>query len=217
MGYDSRRLRGGGRGRPGRGADRLARRHGGPVRRHPAGRGQHLDDHQRHGADPAGPVRGGRPRSRGSSRPSSAGPSRTTSSRSTSPAGRRSTRPGPSMRLVTDVFEFARPRAAASGTRSASPATTCARPGRRPPRSWRSRSRTASRTCEAAVARGLEVDDFAPRLSFFFAAWSELFEEVAKFRAARRMWARIMRDRFGASNVTFYDVPVPHADGRRPR
>jgi methylmalonyl-CoA mutase N-terminal domain/subunit len=42
------------------------------------------------------------------------------------------------------------------------------------------------------------VDAFAGRLSFFFAAWSELFEEVAKFRAARRMWARIMRDRFGA-------------------
>ena len=53
---------------------------------------------------------------------------------------------------------------------------------------------------EAAVARGLDVDDFAGRLSFFFAAWSELFEEVAKFRAARRMWARIMRDRFGATN-----------------
>jgi methylmalonyl-CoA mutase N-terminal domain/subunit len=54
--------------------------------------------------------------------------------------------------------------------------------------------------CEAAVARGLAIDEFAPRLSFFFAAWSELFEEVAKFRAARRMWARIVRDRFGATN-----------------
>jgi methylmalonyl-CoA mutase N-terminal domain/subunit len=54
--------------------------------------------------------------------------------------------------------------------------------------------------CEAAVARGLAIDEFAPRLSFFFAAWSELFEEVAKFRAARRMWARIVHDRFGSSN-----------------
>ena len=53
---------------------------------------------------------------------------------------------------------------------------------------------------EAAVERGLDVDDFAGRLSFFFAAWSELFEEVAKFRAARRMWATIMRERFGATN-----------------
>ncbi|HVM15636.1 MAG TPA: methylmalonyl-CoA mutase family protein [Egibacteraceae bacterium] len=51
---------------------------------------------------------------------------------------------------------------------------------------------------EAAVATGLDVDAFAPRLSFFFVARSSLLEEVAKFRAARRMWARIMRERFGA-------------------
>ena len=53
---------------------------------------------------------------------------------------------------------------------------------------------------EAAVAAGLPVDDFAPRLSFFFVAQNNLFEEVAKFRAARRLWAKIMRDRFGAKN-----------------
>jgi methylmalonyl-CoA mutase N-terminal domain/subunit len=53
---------------------------------------------------------------------------------------------------------------------------------------------------DAAVERGLDVDDFAGRLSFFFAAWSELFEEVAKFRVARRMWATIMKERFGATN-----------------
>ncbi len=53
---------------------------------------------------------------------------------------------------------------------------------------------------QSAVDRGLAVDSFAPRLSFFFAAHSNLFEEVAKFRAARRMWARLMRDRFGARN-----------------
>jgi methylmalonyl-CoA mutase N-terminal domain/subunit len=51
---------------------------------------------------------------------------------------------------------------------------------------------------EAAVAAGLHVDDFAPRLSFFFNAHNNLIEEVGKFRAARRMWAHIMRDRFGA-------------------
>jgi methylmalonyl-CoA mutase N-terminal domain/subunit len=51
---------------------------------------------------------------------------------------------------------------------------------------------------EAALAAGLRVDDFAPRLSFFFACHMDFFEEVAKFRAARRIWARIMRDRFGA-------------------
>ncbi len=51
---------------------------------------------------------------------------------------------------------------------------------------------------QAAVEAGLSVDDFAPRLSFFFNAHSNFLEEVAKFRAARRLWARIMRDRFGA-------------------
>ena len=53
---------------------------------------------------------------------------------------------------------------------------------------------------DAAVKAGLDVDAFAPRLSFFFVARSTLLEEVAKFRAARRMWATIMRDRFGASD-----------------
>jgi methylmalonyl-CoA mutase, N-terminal domain len=53
---------------------------------------------------------------------------------------------------------------------------------------------------EAALDAGLDVDTFAPRLSFFFVARSTLLEEVAKFRAARRLWASIMRDRFGATN-----------------
>ena len=53
---------------------------------------------------------------------------------------------------------------------------------------------------EAALARGLDIDDFAPRLSFFFNAHNDLFEEIAKFRAARRIWARAMRDRYGAKN-----------------
>ena len=53
---------------------------------------------------------------------------------------------------------------------------------------------------DAAISVGLEVDDFAPRLSFFFNSHNNLLEEVAKFRAARRLWAKIMRDRFGAKN-----------------
>jgi methylmalonyl-CoA mutase, N-terminal domain len=53
---------------------------------------------------------------------------------------------------------------------------------------------------EAAVARGLEIDAFAPRLSFFFNAHNDFLEELSKFRAARRMWAKITRDRFGAKN-----------------
>ena len=53
-----------------------------------------------------------------------------------------------------------------------------------------------------AIEAGLAVDNFAPRLSFFFAAHNDLFEEVAKFRAARRLYARLMRDRFGASDAS---------------
>ena len=54
---------------------------------------------------------------------------------------------------------------------------------------------------KAALERGLEVDDFAPRLSFFFDAHIDFFEEIAKFRAARRIWARIMKERFNAKNA----------------
>jgi methylmalonyl-CoA mutase N-terminal domain/subunit len=54
---------------------------------------------------------------------------------------------------------------------------------------------------ERALAAGLDIDSFAPRLSFFFAAHNDLFEEVAKFRAARRIYARLMRERFGASDA----------------
>jgi methylmalonyl-CoA mutase N-terminal domain/subunit len=53
---------------------------------------------------------------------------------------------------------------------------------------------------EACLERGLDVDDFAPRLSFFFNAHLDFFEEIAKYRAARRIWARELRDRYGARN-----------------
>jgi methylmalonyl-CoA mutase N-terminal domain/subunit len=108
--------------------------------------------------------------------------------------------PRPSMRLVTDIFEFAARELPRWNTISISGYH------------MREAGATAAQELaftladgiayvEAALARGLAIDEFAPRLSFFFAAWSELFEEVAKFRAARRMWARIVRDRFGASNA----------------
>jgi methylmalonyl-CoA mutase N-terminal domain/subunit len=53
---------------------------------------------------------------------------------------------------------------------------------------------------EAMIKKGMDVDSFAPRFSFFFAAYTNVLEEVAKFRALRRMWARIMKERFGAKN-----------------
>jgi methylmalonyl-CoA mutase N-terminal domain/subunit len=54
---------------------------------------------------------------------------------------------------------------------------------------------------ESCLARGLDVDDFAPRLSFFFDVHNDFFEEIAKFRAARRLWARLMKERFGAKKA----------------
>ncbi len=55
---------------------------------------------------------------------------------------------------------------------------------------------------DRALATGIPIDEFAPRLSFFFAAHNDLFEEVAKFRAARRLWARLLRDRYGANDAS---------------
>jgi methylmalonyl-CoA mutase N-terminal domain/subunit len=107
--------------------------------------------------------------------------------------------PRPSMRLVTDIFEFCSrelPRwntISISGYHMREAGATAAQ-------ELAFTLADAIAYCEAAVARGLAIDDFGPRLSFFFAAWSELFEEVAKFRAARRMWARIVKDRFGATS-----------------
>jgi methylmalonyl-CoA mutase N-terminal domain/subunit len=105
----------------------------------------------------------------------------------------------PSMRLVTDIFEFSShelPRwntISISGYHMREAGATAAQ-------ELAFTLADAIAYVEAAIERGLDVDDFAGRLSFFFAAWSELFEEVAKFRAARRMWARIVRDRFGSHN-----------------
>ncbi len=107
--------------------------------------------------------------------------------------------PRPSMRLVTDVFEFCAgelPRwntISISGYHMREAGATAAQ-------ELAFTMADAIAYMEAAAARGLDVDDVAGRLSFFFAAWSDLFEEVAKFRAARRMWARIAKERFGATN-----------------
>ena len=107
--------------------------------------------------------------------------------------------PGPSMRLVTDIFEF--------GARELPKWNTISISGYHMREAGATAAQELAFTLadaiayvDAALARGLAIDDFAPRLSFFFAAWSELFEEVAKFRAARRMWATIVRDRFKAHN-----------------
>ena len=105
--------------------------------------------------------------------------------------------PRASLRFATDLFAYASANFR-SGTRSRCPATTWPRPARRPSRRSHSRSPTPSSTCALRSAAGLDVDEFAPRLTFFFVARTTVLEEVAKFRAARRIWAHVMRDEFGA-------------------
>ena len=65
------------------------------------------------------------------------------------------------------------------------------------------------------IDAGLDVDVFAPRISFFFNSHSDFFEEIAKFRAARRIWARVMRDRFRRRIAAVVAAALPCADGRR--
>ncbi|UCE43958.1 MAG: methylmalonyl-CoA mutase family protein [Candidatus Bathyarchaeota archaeon] len=107
--------------------------------------------------------------------------------------------PRPSMRLVTDIFEYCSKNMPRWNTTSIS--------------GYHIREAGATATqevaftladgiayVEAAVEKGLDLDEFARRLSFFFAAHNNFLEEIAKFRAARRLWARIMRERFEAAN-----------------
>lgn len=105
--------------------------------------------------------------------------------------------PGPSLRLIVDVFKYCAEHLpkwnpiSISGYHMREAGATAVQ-------EVAFTFANAIAYVSAAVNAGLEVDRFAPRLSFFFVAQSNLFEEVAKFRAARRLWAEIMRDRFGA-------------------
>jgi methylmalonyl-CoA mutase, N-terminal domain len=105
--------------------------------------------------------------------------------------------PKPSMRLTTDVFGYCAERLPNWNTISIS-GYHIREAGSTAAEEVAFTLADAIAYVEAALAAGLAVDDFAPRLSFFFACHMDFFEEAAKFRAARRMWARLMRDRFGA-------------------
>ena len=107
--------------------------------------------------------------------------------------------PQPAMRLVTDVFRYCSESIPRWNTISIS--------GYHMREAGATAAQELAFTLSNAIAyvrvaldSGLDIDDFAPRLSFFFVAQSNLFEEAAKFRAARRMWAKIVRERFGAEN-----------------
>ena len=107
--------------------------------------------------------------------------------------------PAPSMRLVVDTIEF--------GAREMPKWNTISISGYHIREAGATAAQELAFTLadgfayvEAGLARGLAVDDFAPRLSFFFNVHNEFFEEIAKFRAARRIWARALREKYGAQD-----------------
>jgi len=107
--------------------------------------------------------------------------------------------PKPSLRLVADTFAYCRAEVPKWNTISIS-GYHMAEAGATPVQEIAFTLANGIDYVRAALAAGLAVDDFAPRLSFFFVARTTLLEEVAKFRAARRIWARLMRDEFGAKD-----------------
>lgn len=107
--------------------------------------------------------------------------------------------PRPSMRLVTDVFEYCADVMPAWNTISIS-GYHIREAGSTAAQELAFTLANAIAYVEAAIAAGMDVDSFGPRLSFFWNGHKHFFEEIAKFRAARRMWAHIMRDRFGSTN-----------------
>jgi len=107
--------------------------------------------------------------------------------------------PKPSMRMVTDIFEYCSQNMPQWNTISIS-GYHIREAGSTAVQEVAFTFANAIAYVQAAIDRGQDLDRFAGRLSFFFAAHSNFLEEVAKFRAARRLWARIMRERFGAKN-----------------
>ena len=107
--------------------------------------------------------------------------------------------PAPSMRITTDIFAYCARELPRWNTISIS-GYHIREAGSTAVQELAFTLSDAIAYVEAASQAGLEVDEFAPRLSFFFNAHNDLFQEVAKYRAARRMWARIMKERFGATD-----------------
>ncbi len=107
--------------------------------------------------------------------------------------------PRPSMRIITDVFSYCQENMPSWNTISIS-GYHIREAGSTAVQEIAFTIANGIAYVEAAIAAGLDVDDFAPRLSFFWNAHNNLFEEVAKYRAARRIWAKIMAERFGAKD-----------------
>ncbi|MGC5003394.1 acyl-CoA mutase large subunit family protein [Streptomyces sp. NBC_00353] len=107
--------------------------------------------------------------------------------------------PKPSLRLIADIFKYCKAEIPKWNTISIS-GYHMAEAGASPAQEIAFTLADGIEYVRTAVAAGMDVDDFAPRLSFFFVARTTILEEVAKFRAARRIWARVMREEFGAKN-----------------
>ena len=107
--------------------------------------------------------------------------------------------PRPSMRLITDIFKFCATEVPKYNTISIS-GYHIREAGSTALQELAFTLRDGIEYVDYGIRAGLDVDEFAPRLSFFFNSHNDLFEEVAKFRAARRIWAKVMRERFGAKD-----------------
>ena len=107
--------------------------------------------------------------------------------------------PEPTMRLTTDIFEYCAERVPRWNTISIS-GYHIREKGCSAVQEVAFTLSNAIAYTEAALARGLEIDQFAPRLAFFFNCHNNVFQEIAKFRAVRRMWAKIVRERFGSES-----------------
>jgi methylmalonyl-CoA mutase N-terminal domain/subunit len=107
--------------------------------------------------------------------------------------------PAASLRLITDIFGYCADELPKWNTISIS-GYHMAEAGATPAQEIAFTLADGIEYVRAAIASGQDVDDFAPRLAFFFVSRTSLLEEVAKFRAARRIWARVMREEFGAKN-----------------
>ncbi len=107
--------------------------------------------------------------------------------------------PRPSMRLITDIFKYCAENVPKYNTISIS-GYHIREAGSTALQELAFTLRDGMEYVEYGTRAGLDVDEFAPRLSFFFNSHNDLFEEVAKFRAARRVWAKVMRDRYGAKD-----------------
>ena len=162
----------------------------------PLGRGVDLDDDQLAGGDPAG-VLPLRRRGAGRRREALRGTIQTDILKEYIAQKEYIFPPEPSMRLVTDMVEFCAREMplwhpiSISGYHIREAGSTAAQ-------ELAFTLADGFTYVEWAIERGLDVDDFAPRLSFFFNAHLDFFEEIAKYRAARRIWARELRERYGA-------------------